>query len=125
MRSWDELAAYVRAHYQFEEPGEGYIFLVTADGQGTPSAVFLARIQHPQGGFWVEMTAPVGNINEIDLGTAAQKIGGHPCGGISVGIGMVLVRLTCPINSMSESDFEVLRTSIIGAARRLAVDARR
>jgi hypothetical protein len=46
----------------------------------------------------------------------------HPCGGISVGADMILVRHTFPIESISEADFEICRASVTGAAKALATE---
>ena len=125
VRSWEELTAYVRAHYQHEEPADGYIFFTTSDEQEAVAAVFLARVQHPLDGPWAEMTTPVGQVDEIDLGTAVQQIGRYPCGGISAGMGLALVRHAFPIESTSESLFEVTRESLVVAAKHLAQEARK
>jgi hypothetical protein len=123
MHSWDEVTAYVRNHYQYEEPGEGYILFVSVDEQGGRNAVFLARLVRPGEEMWVEMTTPVGKVGEVDLNTIAFRIGGHRCGGISIGSDLVLVRHTFPIDSISESAFEKYRAAVTSAARALAASA--
>lgn len=125
MRSWDEVTAYVRAHYYYEEPGEGYILLARVDGEGARSMAILARVPHPLGGLWTEMTAPIGNVGEVDINDAVRRIGMHLCGGISIGADMVLVRHTFPIESTSEADFERFLASVTDAAKALAADASR
>jgi hypothetical protein len=71
------------------------------------------------------MTAPIGNVGEVDINAVVERIGMHPCGGISIGADMVLVRHTFPIESMSEADFEICCASVTGAAKALAAGASR
>jgi hypothetical protein len=120
VRSWDELAAYVRARYEYEEPGDRYMFVVGVDNDGARGMVILAEIRDPVYGLWVEMTAPIGMTGEVDVNAAVQRAGSQPCGGISVGADMVLVRHTIPFESMSELVFEKCRASLMGAAKALA-----
>lgn len=117
MYSWNELTAYVRAHYQYEEPSDGFVVFVSTDDQGRARVVILKRSPHPLRGEWVEMTTTIGQFGEVDINAAAQRVAMYPCGGLCIAMDMVLVRNTALIALMSESAFETFRANLNEAAK--------
>jgi len=103
MATWPELTDYVRSHYKVADEQPQLIKMIFNTEGLRSQVVLLARQSLMQGTEdWVLIESPIGEVSNMDLRLALEKIGQVVCGGA----GLVTIRHVVPLANLDINEFE-------------------
>lgn len=115
MATWTDVINYVRARYEVLEETDGWLRFRLDTSEERTQQVAVHHV--PEGGAWVEISSPVGRIDEIDPRRLLELAGTSVVGGAAVVAGVALLKHTMPLVDLSvREEFERPLALIVASA---------
>lgn len=117
MTTWTDVISYVRTRYEvLEETDDWLRFRLDTGGDQRTQQVAVHHVS-ADGVAWVEISSPVGHVEEIDLGRLLALAGSSLVGGAAVVDGVALLKHTVPLEDLSvREEFERPLTLVVARA---------
>lgn len=122
MAGWDDLVSYVRLRYEIMKQLDGELwFNLPTTGERT-QIVALRQVTGSDGHPWVQITSPIGRVDEIDLGRMLAMAGESVVGGAVLSGDLVLFRHSIPLDDTAVTGFERPFRLVVEVADRLELE---
>ncbi len=107
MASWVDVKGFIRNNYKLQDD-EGDCFKIVFNlGSSRSQVVFIQKIKTRAGDIWIQISSPVGIIEQENIDDALEYLNENICGGM-VKIGhRHFVRHCLPIEDLSSDEFDV------------------
>jgi len=115
--TWTDVINYVRARYEvLEETGDWLRFRLDTTGERSQQ-VSVHHVPDADGSAWVEISSPVGRVDDIDLRCLLELAGTSVVGGAAVVDGVALLKHAAPLEDLSvREEFERPLTLVVDRA---------
>jgi hypothetical protein len=107
MTTWTDVINYVRARYEVLEGTDGWLRFRLDTSEERTQQVTVHHVPEGDGGAWVEISSPVGRIDEIDPRRLLELAGASTVGGAAVVAGVALLKHSVPLADLDvREEFE-------------------
>jgi hypothetical protein len=115
--SWIDVINFVRVRYEvLEETDDWLRFRLGTEGERTQQ-VSVHHLPDLDGQAWVEISSPVGRVDEVDLLRLLELAGAPELGGAAVVDGLALLKHVAPLEDLSiREEFERPLTLLVARA---------
>jgi hypothetical protein len=115
--SWVDVINFVRVRYEvLEETDDWLRFRLGTEGERTQQ-VSVHHLPDLDGQAWVEISSPVGRVDEVDLLRFLELAGAPELGGAAVVDGLALLKHVAPLEDLSiREEFERPLTLLVARA---------
>jgi hypothetical protein len=116
MATWKQIKDFIRSNYSLQED-EGDFFQMTFELDDDRSqVVFIQKTKSQNGSVWLQMSSPIGLIEDDEINDALEMLNDKMCGGM-VKIGeRHFIRECLPVDDLSPEQFVAVMEIIIGVA---------
>ena len=107
MTTWTDVINYVRTRYEVLEEADGWVRFQLDTAEDRSQQVAVHHVPEGDDVEWVEISSPVGRVDEIDLRHLLELTGTSIVGGAAVVDGVALFKHTVPLADLSvREEFE-------------------
>jgi hypothetical protein len=116
MATWKQIKDFIRNNYKLQED-EGDFFQMTFDIDDNRSQlIFIQKMKSQNGAIWLQMSSPIGLIEDDEINDALEMLNEKICGGM-VKIGEKhFIRECLPIDDLSPEQFVAIMEIVLGVA---------
>jgi hypothetical protein len=116
MATWKQIKDFIRSNYKSQKD-EGDFFQMTFELEGDRSqVVFIQKTKSQNGSLWIQISSPVGLIEDDEINDALEMLNDKMCGGM-VKIGEChFIRECMSIDDLSPEQFVSIMEIIVGVA---------
>lgn len=105
--TWTDVINYVRTRYEVLEEADGWVRFQLDTAEDRSQQVAVHHVPEGDDVEWVEISSPVGRVDEIDLRHLLELTGTSIVGGAAVVDGVALFKHTVPLADLSvREEFE-------------------
>ena len=119
MTSWADVKRFVHANYKAEDLGDSVLKLLFETANLRSQIVFIEYASNDEGAEWLQVNSPIGTVAEVDLSSAAERVGGMLVGGISISDGYVFVTNAVPLQNLDANEITEPLARIVNIADKL------
>jgi len=116
MATWKQIKDFIRSNYSLQED-EGDFFQMTFEVDNSRTqVVFIQKTKSASGILWVQISSPIGFIEDDEINDALEMLNDKICGGM-VKIGeRHFIRECMPIDDLSPEQFVAVLEIVVGVA---------
>lgn len=115
--TWTDVINYVRARYEVLEETDGWLRFRLDTPEDRTQQVAVHHVPEGHGVAWIEISSPVGRVDEIDPWRLLELAGTSIVGGAAVVDGVALLKHTVPLADLSvREEFERPLALIVASA---------
>lgn len=119
MATWKQIKDFLRGNFNIaEDSGDMFKLIFNVDNDRS-QIIYIEKIKSQNHDLWVELSSPIGTIENDEINDALEILNDKMCGGM-VKIGdLHFVRHCMPIDNINGEDFIAIMNIIIGVADEL------
>ena len=116
MATWKQIKDFIRSNFKLQED-EGDFFQLTFELENNRTQlVFIQKIKSQNGEIWLQISSPIGLIEDDEINDALEMLNDKICGGM-VKIGEKhFIRECLPIDDLSPEQFVAIMEIVFGIA---------
>jgi hypothetical protein len=116
MATWKQIKDFIRSNYKLQED-DGDFFQMTFDIDDNRSqVVFIQKVKSQSGAIWLQMSSPIGLIEDDEINDALEMLNEKICGGMVKIAEKHFIRECLPIDDLSPEQFVAIMEIVIGVA---------
>lgn len=120
MATWKQIKDFLRGNFNIaEDTGDMFKLIFSVDGDDRSQVIFIEKIKSQNRDLWVELSSPVGVIEEDEINDALEILDNTMCGGMVKKGNLHFVRHCMPIDNVDGDDFVAIMSVIVGVADKL------
>ncbi|HKD97744.1 MAG TPA: hypothetical protein VKB69_09090 [Micromonosporaceae bacterium] len=117
MATWADVVGYVHSNYRVSDERPNMIKLVFEVGGLRTQVVFVWHLALMDGTEeWIQIESPFGELGQVDVAAALQKVSETVCGGLALYNNTVTFRHAVPLANMNINEFERPLTLVTSTA---------
>jgi hypothetical protein len=116
MATWKQIKDFIRNNYKLQED-EGDFFQMTFELEDNRSqVVFIQKTKSQNGAIWIQLSSPVGLIEDDEINDALEMLNDKICGGMVKIAERHFIRECMSIDDLSPEQFVSIMEIIVGVA---------
>ncbi|WP_395245179.1 hypothetical protein ACGGZK_05095 [Agromyces sp. MMS24-K17] len=104
MTTWSDAKRYIHSNYRAEDVDDNLIKLVFETTNLRSQIVFVAHDSTGNGTEWIRVNSPIGNVEQIDLKSAAVRLSDKIVGGLVIYGDLVFVTNGVPLENLDTNE---------------------
>ncbi len=100
MTTWTDVINYVRTRYEILEETDDWLRFRLDTGDDRTQQVAVHHVSDVDGSAWVEISSPIGRVDQTDLRRLLEFAGTSNVGGAAVVDGVALLKHTVPLENL-------------------------
>jgi|TergutMp193P3_1026864.scaffolds.fasta_scaffold364625_1 1,2-phenylacetyl-CoA epoxidase PaaB subunit len=116
MATWKQIKDFIRSNYKLQEDEGDFFQMLFELEEDRSQMIFVQKIKSEAGDIWVQISSPIGTIEDDEIDDALEMMNDKLCGGM-VKIGeRHFVRQNMLIDDLSPEQFVTLMQIVMNAA---------
>ncbi len=117
MASWNEMRSFINEEYKVKKDDGETITMVFDLGEGRSQLVLIGLSKNENTGEeWLQISSPIGKVEEVNVRRAAEMTFSYLCGGVVVAGDLVLMHHSAPLANLDTNEFKRPLSVIVNGA---------